>query len=144
MSENLVSFLDDANDFTILFRNVIETSVPHIYLSALPSERRTSKIAEVFRSKYPCIMKVTAEGIQEQQKPLLEVQGHVDRVYSVAFSPDGNWVLSGSGDHTIRIWDARTGEEVIEPLKGHTKYVSSVSFSPDGTHIVSGSGDKTI
>jgi WD40 repeat protein len=52
--------------------------------------------------------------------------------------------VSGSKDKTIRIWDARTGEEVMTPLEGHTGLVTSVGFSPDGTHIVSGSDDKTI
>jgi WD40 repeat protein len=45
---------------------------------------------------------------------------------------------------TIRIWDGKTGEEVVEPLKGHSSRVVSVAFSPDGIRIVSGSYDKTI
>jgi WD40 repeat protein len=52
--------------------------------------------------------------------------------------------VSGSGDNTIRIWNAATGEAVGTPLEGHTELVSSVAFSPDGTQIVSGSGDNTI
>jgi WD40 repeat protein len=74
-------------------------------------------------------------------KPLM---GHTSDVTSVGFSPDGTHIVSGSWDNTIRIWDARTGEEVMKPLKGHTNVVTSVGFSPDGTHIVSGSWDKTI
>jgi WD40 repeat protein len=61
------------------------------------------------------------------------------------------WLLSrwephrvGLWDKTIRIWDARTGEEVMKPLEGHTRRITSVGFSPDGTHIVSGSWDNTI
>jgi WD40 repeat protein len=65
-------------------------------------------------------------------------------VTSVGFSPDGTHIVSGSWDKTIRIWDARTGKEVMKPLKGHTSNITSVGFSPDGTHIVSGSDDKTI
>ena len=45
---------------------------------------------------------------------------------------------------TIRVWDAHTGQSVIDPLKGHDNYVTSVGFSPDGRHIVSGSCDKTV
>jgi WD40 repeat protein len=72
------------------------------------------------------------------------IQGHTVSVSSVAFSPDGARIASGSGDNTIRVWDARTGEAVMEPIQGHTKWVSSVAFSPDGAHIVSGSSDNTI
>jgi WD40 repeat protein len=64
-------------------------------------------------------------------------------VCSVAFSPDGERVVSGSDDHTIRIWHARTREEMAA-LKGHDRYVTSVAFSPDGERVVSGSYDYTI
>ena len=62
----------------------------------------------------------------------------------VAFSPDGRHIVSGSGDKTVRVWDAQTGQSVRDPLKGHDDFVTSVVFSPDGRHIVSGSADKTI
>ncbi|KAE9383988.1 WD40 repeat-like protein, partial [Gymnopus androsaceus JB14] len=63
---------------------------------------------------------------------------------SVAFSPDGTRIVSGSYDHAIRIWDATTGAQIGDPLKGHEDSVLSVAFSPDGNRIVSGSDDKTI
>ena len=52
--------------------------------------------------------------------------------------------MSGSRDHTVRVWDAVSGECVLGPLYGHTMPVYSVSFSPDGKRIVSGSGDNTV
>jgi WD40 repeat protein len=64
--------------------------------------------------------------------------------YVVAISADGNRIVSGSYDNTIRIWDAHTGEALGVPLQGHTRSVSSVAISPDGNHIVSGSNDNTI
>ena len=63
---------------------------------------------------------------------------------SVAYSPDGRHIISGSSDHTIRIWDAKTGTPVGDPLVGHTELVSSVAYSPNGRHIISGSHDHTI
>jgi len=42
------------------------------------------------------------------------------------------------------VWDAQTGQGVIDPLKGHNNCVTSAAFSPDGRHIVSGSSDWTV
>jgi WD40 repeat protein len=69
---------------------------------------------------------------------------HTGRVYSVSFSPDGRRIVSGSGDNSVRVWDAETGQTVLGPFEGHTGDVNCVSFSPDGRRIVSGSDDKSI
>ena len=57
--------------------------------------------------------------------------GHTEWVRSVAFSPDGQQIVSGSSDETICVWNAITGEIVAGPFTGHTSYVFSVEFSPD-------------
>ena len=74
---------------------------------------------------------------------LRELQGHTEKVYSVAFSPDSNQIVSGSHDQSVRVWDAKTGEQLRE-LQGHTNNVYSVAFSPDGSQIVSGSWDQSL
>ena len=58
---------------------------------------------------------------------------------SVAFSPDGKRIVTGSADNTVRLWEADSGKPIGEPMKGHTDRVQSVAFSPDGKRIVSGS-----
>jgi len=65
-------------------------------------------------------------------------------VVSVAYSPDGQRIISGSYGNTIQIWDANTGVPVGDPLKGHNNRVNSVACSPGGQHIISGSDDMTI
>ena len=67
-----------------------------------------------------------------------------DRVSSVAYSPCGKWITSGSWDKTVRIWDAASGAAVGSPLSGHDDWVLSVCFSPDGKKIASGAKDKTV
>jgi WD40 repeat protein len=69
--------------------------------------------------------------------------GHTNWVYSVAFSPDGRLLASGSADETIKLWEVASGSEV-RTLSGHTNTVYSVAFSPDGRLLASGSGDATI
>ena len=62
------------------------------------------------------------------------LEGHTHVVSSVAFSPDGKRILTGSYDKTAKVWDAEKGRVVLT-LKGHTSVVSSVAFSPDGKRI---------
>ena len=64
-------------------------------------------------------------------------------MYSLAFSPDGGTLASGSADDTIRLWDVATGKG-IAALRGHTSSVRSVAFSPDGKTLASASEDKTV
>jgi WD40 repeat protein len=62
----------------------------------------------------------------------------------VAFSPDGTLLVSGSADMTVRVWNVKSGTEVLPPLYGHDGTIHSVAFSADGTRIVSGSADNTV
>ncbi|EXA29668.1 hypothetical protein FOVG_18859 [Fusarium oxysporum f. sp. pisi HDV247] len=71
------------------------------------------------------------------------LKGHSGWIFSVAFSPDGKLIASGSLDDTIKIWNAATGE-VKHTLEGHDGGVFSIAFSPDGNLIASGPHDKTI
>lgn len=64
-------------------------------------------------------------------------------VPSVASSPDKKYIVSGSKDNTIIIWESTTGK-VINRLKGHSNTINSVDISPNGEYIASGSDDNTI
>jgi predicted NACHT family NTPase len=69
--------------------------------------------------------------------------GHTKDVNTIAISPDGKILASGSDDNTIKLWELPSGRE-LHILIGHTDPVWSVAFSPDGKTLASGSADNTI
>ena len=73
----------------------------------------------------------------------LTLKGH--RATSIAWrsAPTASALASASGDETLKVWDADTGQEVLT-LKGHTGHVNSVAFSPDGKRLASASWDETV
>ncbi len=69
--------------------------------------------------------------------------GHSSRVSSVAYSPNGQTLASGSDDNTIKLWNVRTGN-LLQTLASHSSWVYSVAYSPNGQTLASGSKDGTI
>ena len=81
--------------------------------------------------------------IQDFDPLLMNLIGHSESVWSVAFNHDGSRIVSGSTDHTVKLWDSVTGQ-VLNTFVGHRYWVTSVSINHDGSKIVSGSYDRTI
>ncbi|MBE9207725.1 WD40 repeat domain-containing protein [Nostoc sp. LEGE 06077] len=79
----------------------------------------------------------------QEIEPLHSLTGHSHIVRSLTISADGQWLISGSWDQTIKIWHLETGR-LIRTLKGHTDRVYAIALSPDEQIIASGSADKTI
>src|SRR5439155_4219041 len=73
---------------------------------------------------------------------LRTLTGHDAPVASVAFAPDGQALLSGSQDGTVRVWSAVTGA-LLRTLT-HGAAVASVAFAPDGRTVCSGGGDGAL
>ncbi len=77
-------------------------------------------------------------------RPELVLQtGHAMRVDSLAFSPEGQLLASGSGDNTVKLWDVATKREV-RSLTGHARGIRAVAFSQDGKLLASGSVDGSV
>jgi WD40 repeat protein len=85
-------------------------------------------------------------------KDVFSLKGHTEVVTAVAFSPDGNRIVSGGGQ-TVKIWDAQTGQEILTlkaaqeiltvekgvlALEGKRREVISVAFSADGRRLICG------
>ena len=79
--------------------------------------------------------------LHAEEKPEILVQtGSSDLIDSAAFSPDGRYVLSGSSNSEMKLWEASSGREI----RTFGEYVGSVAFSPDGKYALSGNQDKTL
>jgi WD40 repeat protein len=70
--------------------------------------------------------------------------GHTSWVWSLAFSPDGQTLISGSADQSVKLWDVTAGGDgrCLATWQGRTDWIRSVAFSSDGQWLVSGSADK--
>jgi WD40 repeat protein len=68
---------------------------------------------------------------------------HGDKILSMAVSPDGRFLATGSADRTVKIWDMGNGHELLTYRK-HSRYIRTVQFSPDGKWIASAGGDSEV
>ncbi len=93
--------------------------------------------------KKPYVAEAEAAMRLAYSKNLNTFRGHTKSVRSATFSNDGKYILSASGDKTIKLWKTETGE-CIRTFEGHTAIVYSATFSNDGKYIVSASNDETI
>ncbi|KIK12146.1 hypothetical protein PISMIDRAFT_462603, partial [Pisolithus microcarpus 441] len=102
------------------FFPAITCSAPHLYLSALPLSPHGSFLGRILVPKFSHLVEVAQGGLKDWPATQLVLQEHASHVTSVAFSPNGNRIVTGSRDETVRIWDAKSGDQIGSPLKGHT------------------------
>jgi WD40 repeat protein len=130
------SIPDDSNDTSLIPTRSVSTpsSTRHPRRDNCALRRQSTD------HNTPCLI---SQRDREWQTETMILEGHTDSLCSVAFSLNGLRIVSGSDDHTVRIWDAVSGV-VLHTLEGHTNPVYSVAFSSDGLRIVSGSEDRTV
>lgn len=76
-------------------------------------------------------------------QPAFDLPGHLGKIWSIAFSPDGTTMATASADQTIRLWNLHSKSQ-IAVLRGHSGPVSTVAFTPDGSALISGGADATV
>jgi WD40 repeat protein/serine/threonine protein kinase len=108
------------------------------------AERPDFDAARKVLKEFPGCFDVLFSGMDiPMEASVRSLQGRTGAIDSVAVTPDGRHIVSGSRDHTLRMWDLGTGR-CLTTLQGHTDNVNSVAVNPDGRHIVSGSRDHTL
>ncbi|MDF5716402.1 MAG: serine/threonine protein kinase [Rhizonema sp. NSF051] len=119
-------------DRTIRLWNIsIDTSLPPVNVS--------KQLSESFQ---PILLEKELKN-RPQYTLLGTLSGHAWAVLTVAFSPDGKILATGSEDNTIKLWQVNTGK-IIDTLPGHSWSVVALAFSTDGEMLLSGSWDKTV
>lgn len=103
----------------------------------------TVKIWDTSSGKETLTLKGHTDGVEMTEARRSHVFGNRAGILCIALSADGQRVVSGSQDGTVRVWDASSGDELIT-LLGHTARVNSVALSADGNRIISGSLDGTV
>ena len=120
----------DGMKFIHNFCNAPTASTPHLYMSALAFTPQNSVLYRTLKPKFPWIARVAEGHYQDWPAAQILFQGHTDWVTSVAFSPDGTRILSGSDVNTVRVWDGGTEVKIIKDIEAnaltsHEGYMSS-------------------
>jgi WD40 repeat protein len=139
---SIVDLLADTTKLLLEYRAVIASNALHVYHSAAA----TMPVCPLWEGQAPkgaSLPRLRTPRVRGWILHSLILEGHTRSVKSVAFSPDGRSIVSGSGDGAVRVWDAITGIE-RHSIYSHKDWVLSVAFSPNSQFIVSGSSDMTV
>jgi len=142
-SQHLQDTIKDARRFLLSHKGSIEIAPLQVYVSALIFSPTNSLTRRLFTQEEPSWIELKPRVEANWNACLQTLEGHDGSVSSVVFSNDGQRLASGSGDRTVKIWDATSGA-CLQTLDGHDWGVNSVVFSNDGQRLASGSDDGTV
>ncbi len=125
----VVEFEYDGVIPSAVFTSLSDPSVHPIYVQAVDTE------GNVGRAYF--------EFLEISPHHIATLEEHKNEVYSIAFSPDGSTLASGSLDGLVKLWDVSTRRD-IDTFDAHTGWVASLAFSPNGMMLASGSDDQTV
>ena len=128
-------------------KNLVDTTDAALGLAlAITAMDRSQQLVD--EETFPAAADSLLNGLQTAQEQNL-LSGHESTVFSVAFSPNGQHIVSGSADKTVRIWDAETGEQISQHLQGrflqkNKPGVFSMAVSPTGQHFVTSNENNIV
>ncbi|NEO73146.1 WD40 repeat domain-containing protein [Moorena sp. SIO3H5] len=100
-------------------------------------------LQQIPHTETTCLRSLRATLTPPTGRLLSTLIGHSDSVNAVVVTPDDTRVISGSSDHTLKVWNLNTAAE-IRTLTGHSAPVNAVAVTPDGTRVISGASDNTV
>ena len=157
--------LDQEKEILISFAEAFQRS-SHILVQE-PGQTTSQMVAQLLASDHPMIQSLIREGVAKKKSPWLRpltapsapsaargnpmvrtITDHEGEVLSLAITPDGQWMLSASGDKTVRVWDHKTGA-LVKVLQEHKSDIQALAVTPDSARLITGSGgfvgnDNTI
>ncbi|KAJ7486578.1 hypothetical protein FB451DRAFT_1391487 [Mycena latifolia] len=137
-----MQLLRDCEHFTRQFFAVISTRTLQVYRSALLFTPMKTALKKVYSGSLDVAVKIS--GLRDNWNTCIRtIEGHRAEVFLIAYSPDGARLLSGSSDHTLRLWDATSGAH-LHTFSGPPWGLTAVAFSPDSSRIAAGSKRSAV
>ena len=134
---------------TEILNKMLNTTVKHRYQSAaeilkdLEPEGTVVTKPITFVSPSSTLPTIAQKSLIPTWQCVRTLKAHLSSINSMAFSPDGQTLASGSADRTIKLWSLDSNIPLCT-FSGHSSLIDTVAFSPDGRLLASGSWDHTI